>query len=102
MEGIRMNNIDYDRKTYAEVDNFIELLDEYDRNKIPQKLRDFFKREKDSYYAKRIDPNVSIEKQELRQETLAIIAFLNLKYICEDEEEKARLRRIYMKNEEKE
>ena len=27
------------RKAYTEVDNFIELLDEYHKNKIPKKLR---------------------------------------------------------------
>lgn len=95
-----MNNMDNERKAYAEVDDFIELLEEEDRNKIPKKLRDFFKREKNHNYKKRINPDVSIEEQGLRDETLAIIAFLNLKYICEDEKEKERLKRIYMKNEE--
>ena len=33
------------RKAYTEVDNFIELLDEYHKNKIPKKLREFFKNE---------------------------------------------------------
>ena len=95
-----MSELEKDRKTYAEVDAFINLLDEYDRNKIPQKLRNFFKTEKDPNYRKEIDPNVPISEQNLKEETLALIAFLNLKYICEDETEKERLKKIYSENEE--
>ena len=32
------------RQAYTEIDNFIELLDEYNRNKVPKKLREFFKK----------------------------------------------------------
>lgn len=89
------------RQAYTEIDNFIELLDENERNKIPERLRTFFKREKDSNYKKEIDINIPIQYQNLKQETLAIIAILNLEYWCEDKEEKLRLKRIYFNNEEK-
>ena len=49
MEVYYMYNMDNERKAYSEVDDFIELLEEEDRNKIPKKLRDFFKREKNPY-----------------------------------------------------
>lgn len=87
------------RQAYAEVDNFLELLEESERDKIPKKLREFFKREKDKSYMKRIDSNMPISKQNLKEETLGIIALLNLKYWCEDEEEKKRLRQVYARNE---
>lgn len=89
------------RQAYTEIDNFIELLDENERNKIPERLRTFFKREKDSNYKKEIDINIPIQYQNLKEETLAIIAILNLEYWCEDKEEKLRLKRIYFNNEEK-
>lgn len=89
------------RQAYTEIDNFIELLDENERNKIPERLRTFFKREKDNNYKKEIDINIPIQYQNLKQETLAIIAILNLEYWCEDKEEKLRLKRIYFNNEEK-
>lgn len=89
------------RQAYTEIDNFIELLDENERNKIPERLRTFFKREKNSNYKKEIDINIPIQYQNLKQETLAIIAILNLEYWCEDKEEKLRLKRIYFNNEEK-
>ena len=87
------------RQAYTEIDNFIELLDEYNRNKVPKKLREFFKREKDNTYTKIIDPNIPIKEQNLKEETLALIAMLNLQYWCEDEEEKRRLKKIYSDNE---
>lgn len=87
------------RQTYTEIDNFIELLDEYNRNKVPKKLREFFKREKDNTYIKTINPNIPIKEQYLKEETLALIAMLNLQYWCEDEEEKRRLKKIYADNE---
>lgn len=87
------------RQAYFEVDYIIELLSDYEKNKIPKKLRDFFKREKYTDYEKNININNIIEKKALKKETLALVAFLNIKYICEDENEKQRLRNIYAKNE---
>lgn len=87
------------RQAYTEIDNFIELLDEYNRNKVPKKLREFFKKEKDNNYTKVIDPNIPIKEQNLKEETLALIAMLNLQYWCEDEEEKQKLKKIYADNE---
>jgi hypothetical protein len=87
------------RKAYSEIDEFLELLSEEQRNKIPKKLREFFKEEKDQEYKKGINPNIAIKNQDLKEETLGIIALLNLQYWCEDENEKQRLREVYAKNE---
>jgi len=89
------------KQAYSEIDEFLELLTSEEKNKIPEKLRDFFKMNKDKYYTKNINPNIPIKEQELKEETLAIIAFLNLKYWCEDEKEKERLKAIYLENERK-
>lgn len=89
------------REAYAEVDNFIECLDLYDKNKIPESIRKYFKKEKSKNYNKIIDVNQPIKNQNLKDETLAIIAMLNLKYWCDDEEEKKRLMTIYSENEKK-
>lgn len=89
------------RQAYAEIDSFIDLLDEYNKNKIPEKLREYFKNEKDEKYIKKIKPNQSIQSQNLKEETLALIAMLNLQYWCENEDEKERLKKIYAQNEKK-
>lgn len=87
------------RQVYSEVDEFLGLLNEEQRNEIPKKLRKFFKEEKDKEYVKNIETNIPIKDQNLKEETLAIIALLNLQYWCKNEEEKKRLKAIYAQNE---
>lgn len=87
------------RKAYSEVDEFIDLLPEKEKNKIPENVRMVFKNEKDKNYVKGLSPNVDIKEQKLDREALAIIAMLNLNYWCEDEKEKNELRKIYEDNE---
>ncbi len=94
------STIDY-KKAYSEVDTFIELLNDENKKKIPKELIDFFKKEKDSNYKKDIDPNKPIKEQNLSTEALSIIAYLNLTYWCEDENEKKKLIEIYNENERK-
>lgn len=89
------------RQAYSEVDEFLELLSDEQINKIPRKLREFFKEEKDQNYKKGIHPEYPIKNQDLKEETLGIIALLNLQYWCENENEKQRLKQVYAKNEEK-
>jgi len=93
--GVSINT----RQAYSEIDEFLGLLNDEQRNKIPQKLREFFREEKDGDYIKGINPNEPIKNQNLKEETLGIIALLNLQYWCEDENEKQRLKEIYAKNE---
>ena len=52
-------------------------------------------------YIKHINPNIPIKNQNLLEETLALIAMLNLQYWCKDEQEKERLKNIYAENERK-
>lgn len=96
-----MNITKETRIAYAETNEIINLLEEADRNKIPLKLRKFFEREKDKDYKNHIDIEKPLKDQNLTRKTLALIAMLNLNYICEDENEKKRLRVIYKANEEK-
>lgn len=87
------------RQAYSEIDEFLGLLTEEQRGKIPRKLREFFKEEKDSNYIKGIKADIPVNQQNFKEETLAIIALLNLQYWCQDENEKQRLKSIYANNE---
>lgn len=89
------------RQAYSEIDEFIGLLTIAEQNEIPKKLRDFFKEQKDKEYVKNINPNIPIKEQNLLEETLALIAMLNLQYWCKDEHEKERLKSVYAENERK-
>lgn len=87
------------RQAYSEVDEFLNIISAENRNKVPLYLIQFFNNEKDENYIKEISPEVPIKNQGLKEETLAIIAWLNLEYWCQDENEKKRLKEIYEKNE---
>lgn len=87
------------KQAYSEIDEFLSLLDEKTRNEVPSKLREFFFNEKDNNYHKGINPNIPIKEQNLKNETLALIALLNLQYWCKDENEKERLKQVYANNE---
>lgn len=89
------------RQAYSEVLAFLDVIDESLVQKVPQKLIEFFQKEKDKDYIKIFNPNVSIATQGVLEETLALIAFLNLKYWCDTPEEKERLMKIYRENEER-
>lgn len=89
------------RQTYSEVDEFLSLLSKEKQNEIPKKLRDLFRNEKDKEYVKNINKDIPIKNQNLKEETLAIIALLNLEYWCKDEKEKEKLKVIYAQNEQK-
>jgi len=87
------------RQAYSEIDEFLGLLTEEQREKIPRKLREFFREEKDNNYIKGIRTDIPVKEQNFKEETLAIIALLNLQYWCQDEDEKQRLKSIYANNE---
>jgi len=91
----------YSRETYSEVCEFLGLLGNKYTNKIPNKLLRLFENNKSEKYVPHIDPDISIKEQNLNEDTLTIIAILNLKYWCKDEEEIKRLKTIYKNNEDK-
>lgn len=89
------------RQAYSEVFEFVNLLDAKTKVKIPGNIIKVFEEERDKEYIKNILPDIPVKKQNLKEETLAIIAYLNLQYICEDEEEKERLLEVYKENQKK-
>lgn len=89
------------KKAYSEVTAFLNLLNESDKAKIPTNLREFFEKNMDKSYIKQINPDIDIKDQNLMEETLAIIAMLNLKYWCDDEYKKRQLITKYKENDKK-
>ena len=85
---------------YAEVDAIIELLEDEYVQKVPQKVRNFLKEEKDNNYIPNINVEVSLLEQNLKRETLVLLAILNLNYWCDSEQEKQELLKELKENEE--
>lgn len=86
-------------RAYAEVDKILSYMDKKNIDKIPLKLRDMIKEEKERGYEPNINPNISLADQNLQRKTLAMLAMFNLNYWCESEEEKQKLLQQYAKNE---
>lgn len=89
----------YTKEIYSEVCEFLDLAGSKYVNKIPSKLLQLFKENRSNDYIPHINPNIPIKEQLLNEDTLAVIALLNLKYWCNDENEINRLKEIYINNE---
>ena len=85
---------------YAEIDEILNLLEDNYRERVPKKVRDFFKEEKMKDYHPEIDIEKPLIEQNLKRETIVLLAILNLNYWCENEEEKQRFLNELDKNEE--
>lgn len=81
------------RIAYTEVDAILDLLDSEYTEKVPAKVREFIKANKDTEYIPNIDPNSSLADQDLRKETVSFLTLLQLNYWCESEEEKQEILR---------
>lgn len=74
---------------YAEVDAILDMLETEAVEKVPLKVREFFKREKDKNYIPKISEDFSeIDNIELMRETICLLTILDINYWCETEEER--------------
>ena len=85
---------------YAEIEEILNLLEDKYREKVPEKVRTFFKEEKMVDYKPTIDVNTPLIQQNLKRETIVLLAILNINYWCENEEEKQFFLNELAKNEE--
>ena len=89
------------KDAYVEVLGILDLLDEEQKNRIPKKLKEFLKNNKNQDYQVNIDSNIPLEEQNLLQETVDILAMLKLNYWCTNEKEKEGLLNLLNENEKK-
>ena len=84
---------------FSEVYEVLHFLDKELIEKIPLSVRKLIEEERDKDYKVILNPNVSLEEQELLVETYNILGVLKLKYWCENEFEKQKMISIANKNE---
>lgn len=92
-----INTINID-KIYSETYSFLNILGKEYIDKIPIDIYNKIKNERDINYNPIIKMNKSFEENAMTKETLALIAALNLKYWCENNEEKSKLKNEYVSN----
>ena len=85
---------------YAEIDAILELLEDEYAQRVPQKIREFFKDEKDKDYTPIIKADISLLEQNLKRETFSILTILELNYWCDSQEEKEELLKELKENDE--
>ena len=73
---------------YSEVYEILNLLDKDYKEKVPDKVRRFFEEERLKEYKPEIDTDTPLIDQNLKRETIVLLAILNLNYWCETPEEK--------------
>ena len=79
---------------YSEVYAILNMLGKEYINKLPKDIYNIIKEEKSTEYNPVYETTVALDKQDVKKETISIIAFLHLNYWC-NEEEKIKLRELF-------
>ena len=87
-------------EAYAEIDEILGYLPDEYVNKIPVKLREFYKKAKDKEYVSKIDPYKTLDNQDMKHTTKVLLTIIYREYWC-NEEEKSELDKILVKNDQK-
>lgn len=85
---------------YAEIYEILKLIEDEYVNRIPKKIMDFFEEERDKEYKTIIDVNIPLDEQNLKRETMVLLAILNYNYWCDSEEEKKEIQEELIRNSE--
>ena len=72
----------------AEINEILKYLPKEEVEKIPSKLREFFKEVSSKDYVTNINPNMPLDKQQIKEKTKDIIALIYRNYWCSEEERK--------------
>lgn len=84
---------------YSEVYEILNLLEDEYKNRVPEKVIEFFERERDEKYNPIIEIDVPLDKQNLKRETMVLLAILNMNYWCDNEDEKQEMLNSFNENE---
>lgn len=89
------------QEIYSEVYSLLNLLGESYIKKLPVSLFNMIKEEKSQDYNPKYDSKINLEQQNIKRETLSMIALFHLNYWCNLDEEKNELKTLFKTNEEK-
>lgn len=89
------------QEIYSEVYSILNLLGESYIKKLPVSLIDMIKEERRQDYNPKYDSIINLEQQNIKRETLSMLAIFHLNYWCGSEEEKNELKTLFKTNEEK-
>ena len=72
----------------AEINEILKYMPKEEVEKIPSKLREFFKEVSSKDYVTNINPDLPLDEQNIKEKTKDIIALIYRNYWCSEEERK--------------
>ncbi len=87
------------KETYSEVYSILKMLGENYITKLPSQLYQMIKEEKSNEYNPQYDSTIALEQQNIKKETISMIALFHLNYWCNSQEEKQELKKLFEDNE---
>lgn len=73
---------------YSEIYEILNLMEDEDKERVPQEVRDFFEEQRMKEYKPKIRTDIPLTEQNLRRETVVLLTILVINYWCDSEEEK--------------
>lgn len=91
--------IDYNKRL-VEVDEILKHLSQTDYDKIPREIKDAIQEEKDKEYKWKYDDTKKLKEQDVSDDTIAILSYINMEYLLNDEQKEfvEKLHKINDKN----
>lgn len=89
------------QEMYSEVYSILNLLGNSYIAKLPKSLFKMIEEEKSSTYNPQYREDQSLNEQNIKRESLSMIALFHLNYWCNSDEEKEQLKQLFENNEEK-
>ena len=77
-----------DMMAYSEVYEVLNLMEDEDKERVPQEVRDFFEEQRMKEYKPNIRTDIPLTEQNLKRETVVLLTILVINYWCDSEEEK--------------
>ena len=87
------------QRIYSEVYQVLLVLGNDYINKLPNKLLTTIEEKRDITYNPIIKDDIALSEQNVKKETLSVIALMHLNYWCESEEEKEDIKNTLQRNE---
>ncbi len=89
------------KEIYSEVYQVLNLLGNEYIDKLPNSLFNMLKEKRNIGYTPQYIEDIPLNKQNIKKETLSIIALLHLNYWCKNEKEKLELKQMLKNNEDR-
>lgn len=79
--------IEYNKRL-LEVDEILKHLSKSDYNKIPEEIKEAIEKNKDKEYKWKYDNTKKLKEQDVPDDTIAILSYINMEYLLNEEQKK--------------